>query len=179
MTQRWKVVVQHGSTRLNVPMLKQGCLRLNSMRSDGTCARKDPTRLRSPSGRFIARERSKEASRRCRKVTTATAKQIDIALAVEIAAGRITTDDDFPTVAKVRRLVHGSAGLPGGAFGLLPEQADVIEEMWNGAQMWLEWSPAETEHTEPLESQQYRRADLELADSGLAATSEAEVDRVR
>ena len=100
------------------------------------------------------------ASRRCRKVTIATAKQIDIALTVEIAAGRITTDDGLPTTAEVRRLVHGSAGLPDGAFELLPEQADVIEEMWNGTQIWLEWPPLETEHTGPLESQ-YRRVDLE------------------
>ena len=93
-------------------------------------------------------------------MATATAKQTDIALAAEIAAGRITTDDGLRFVPEVRRLVHGSAGLPGGAFGLLPEQADVIEEMWNGAQMWLEWPPLETEHTGPLESQ-YRRVDLE------------------
>ena len=58
MTQRRKMVMQHGSTRLNVPMPKQGCLRHNFMRSGGVCARKDPTRLRSLSGRYMARERS-------------------------------------------------------------------------------------------------------------------------
>ena len=67
-----------------------------------------------------------EDSQRCRAF--ATAKQIDIALTVEIATGRITTDAGLPTVAEVRRLVHGSAGLPDGAFGLLPEQTEAQKE---------------------------------------------------
>ena len=58
MTQRRKMVMKYGSTRLNVPMLQQGCLRHNSIRYEGMCVRKGPARLRSRNGRYIERERS-------------------------------------------------------------------------------------------------------------------------
>ena len=58
-----------------------------------------------------------------------------IALSVEIAAGRIATDDGLPSAAEVRHMTHGSSRLPRGSFGLTVAQAEVIEGLRAGHRM--------------------------------------------
>ena len=58
-----------------------------------------------------------------------------IALSVEIAAGRITTDGGLPSAAEVRHMTHGSSRLPRGSFGLTVAQAEVIEGLRAGHRM--------------------------------------------
>ena len=82
-----------------------------------------------------------------------------IALSVEIAAGRITTDDGLPSAAEVRHMTHGSKKLPSGAFGLTVAQAGVIEGLRAGHRMWLDWPELEDGSVVPLQSK-YRHVPI-------------------
>ena len=75
-----------------------------------------------------------------------------IALSVEIAAGRITTDDGLPPATEVRHMRHGSSRLPRGSFGLTVAQAEVIEGLRAGHRMWLDWPELEDRSVVPLQS---------------------------
>ena len=82
-----------------------------------------------------------------------------IALSVEIAAGRITTDDGLPSAAEVRHMTHGSSRLPRGSFGLTVAQAEVIEGLRAGHRMWLDWPELEDGSVVPLRSK-YRHVPI-------------------
>ena len=82
-----------------------------------------------------------------------------IALSVEIAAGRITTDDGLPSAAEVRHMTHGSKRLPWGSFGLTVAQAEVIEGLRSGYRMWLDWPALEDRSVVPLRSK-YRHVPI-------------------
>ena len=82
-----------------------------------------------------------------------------IALSVEIAAGRITTDDGLPSAAEVRHMTHGSSRLPRGSFGLTVAQAEVIEGLRAGHRMWLDWPELEDCSVVPLRSK-YRHVPI-------------------
>ena len=82
-----------------------------------------------------------------------------IALSVEIAAGRITTDGGLPSAAEVRHMTHGSSRLPRGSFGLTVAQAEVIEGLRAGHRMWLDWPELEDRSVVPLRSK-YRHVPI-------------------
>ena len=82
-----------------------------------------------------------------------------IALSVEIAAGRITTDDGLPSANEVRHMTHGSSRLPSGSFGLTVAQAEVIEGLRAGHRMWLDWPELEDSSVVPLRSK-YRHVPI-------------------
>ena len=82
-----------------------------------------------------------------------------IALSVEIAAGRITTEDGLPSAAEVRHMTHGSKRLPWGSFGLTVAQAEVIEGLRSGHRMWLDWPALEDRSVVPLHSK-YRHVPI-------------------
>ena len=76
-----------------------------------------------------------------------------IALTVEIAAGRLVTQDGLPSRAEVAVMTHGSGKLARGQFELTRAQ--------EGHALWLDWPALEMEEIGPLESA-YRHVPIEL-----------------
>ena len=71
----------------------------------------------------------------------------------------IATDGGLPSAADVRRMTHGSGSLPRGSFGLTIAQAEAIEGLCAGHQMWLEWPELEDGSVVPLQSK-YRHVPI-------------------
>ena len=70
------------------------------------------------------------------KPPIATRAQVEIVVLVDIASGRMTTDDAIPDDRTLQSLRHGSPALPPDAGGLSPEQCGVLAAMRDGARMW-------------------------------------------
>ena len=89
-----------------------------------------------------------------------------IVIAVEIAAGRIVTDDGYPTPPELDGMREGSSTLPAEAKGLTAEQARVMVGLMTGGMLWLDWPKLEDGSVTPLESE-YRTVHVQQpADDG-------------
>ena len=84
----------------------------------------------------------------------ATKLQAWIVILVDIASGRMTTNDAIPDDRTLQSIRHGSPTLPAHVGGLTPEQCGVLAALRDGAQMWREWP--ETEHGVPPCDSKYR-----------------------
>ena len=61
-----------------------------------------------------------------------------IVILVDIASGRMTTDDAIPDDQALQSMRHGSPALPPHVGGLTPEQCGVLAALRDGARMWRE-----------------------------------------
>ena len=82
-----------------------------------------------------------------------------IAIGVEMAAGRIVTDDGYPSLDEINSMVHTSDSLPEGAGGLTDAQAGVLDRLREGMPMWLDWPNLEDAFVTPMRSA-YRVVDI-------------------
>jgi len=82
----------------------------------------------------------------------ATKLQAEIVTLVEIATGRVTTDDAIPDDRTLQSLRHGSPALPPHVGGLSPEQCGVLSALRDGARMWRQW-PEREHDVAPCDSQ--------------------------
>ena len=86
------------------------------------------------------------------KPPIATRTQVEIVILVDIASGRMTTDDAIPDDRTLQSLRHGSPALPPDAGGLSPEQCGVLAAMCDGARTWRQW-PERERGVPPCDSQ--------------------------
>ena len=77
------------------------------------------------------------------KPPIATRAQVEIVILVDIASGRMTTDDAIPDDRTLQSLRHGSPALPPHVGGLSPEQCGVLAAMRDGARTWRQWPERE------------------------------------
>ena len=82
-----------------------------------------------------------------------------IAIGVEMAAGRIMTDDGYPSLEVLNSMVHTFDSLPEGAGGLTDAQAGVLDRLREGMPMWLDWPDLEDAFVTPMRSA-YRVVDI-------------------
>ena len=75
-----------------------------------------------------------------------------IAIGVEMAAGRIMTDDGDPRWDVISSMVYNSGSLPKGARGLTNAQAGVLARLEQGVPMWLDWPDLEDACVTPMRS---------------------------
>ena len=89
-----------------------------------------------------------------------SAARIWIVIMVDIACGRMTTDDAILSDERLQLLVHGSDALPSGAGGISSEQLEVLTEMRDGARMYRPWPEREYRDVTPTNSR-YRVVEIE------------------
>ena len=58
---------------------------------------------------------------------------------VDIATGRMTTDDAIPDDRTLQSMRHGTPALPPHVGGLSSEQCGVLAALRGGARMWRQW----------------------------------------
>ena len=85
------------------------------------------------------------------KPSIATKLQAEIVILVEIASGRMTTDDAIPDDSTLQAMRHGSRALPDHVGGLSPEQCGVLAALRDGARMHREW-PVQEHGVAPCDS---------------------------
>ena len=93
----------------------------------------------------------------------ATKLQAWIVILVDIASGRMTTDDAIPDDATLLSMRHGSSTLPPHVGGLSDEQCEVLSAVREGASMWRDW-PAREHGVAPCDSR-YRVVEQEVTQS--------------
>ena len=84
--------------------------------------------------------------------SVATKLQAQIVILVDIATGRMTTDDAIPDDRTLPSMHHGSPALPPHVGRLSPEQCGVLAALRDGARMWRQW-PERERDVPPCDSQ--------------------------